>query len=151
VDDVVSGDLNEFDIRDETRQALKNIGVGRKVTAFRDDLSSGTSRAGGSRCDLEEIHGGRVGNEYIVGRRTDERRDTATECRGQIDPTVEIPAFDEIAAPLPGHYILNSMGSGMSQSAEGIAVEINDVGRKLERGAFGRQRIFVIEAFTVFS
>jgi hypothetical protein len=43
------------------------------------------------------------------------------------------------------------MGSGMSQSAEGIAVEINDVGRKLERGAFGRQRIFVIEAFTVFS
>ena len=92
---------------------------------------SGTSwRAGAD--GLEQIDRRRVGDDDFAGRSADQPRDLVADARGRLDPAMQVPALDEIAAPLVANDMREMRGRRMRQGAKRVAVEVDCAWRQDE-------------------
>ena len=127
--------------RHHLRDAIGNVQVGRKIAGFSQDGGPVMARGTGGRQQLEQIDRGGIRHDHFVGRSTDQRRNARAEAGGRFDPTVLVPAGDQIGAPLPRNGIGDAGGRRTGQRAERIAVEVDRSHGKREARAAGRQRI----------
>ena len=143
--DAVARHRMHLDLRRELREALQDVEIRREVAGLRDDLPAGAATEARGSGELEEIHRGGIADERLTRRGADQPTDALAERRRQVDPAVDVPAADEVDAPLhadrPRHAALGADG----QRTERIAVEIDEVRRQTERLASRRQRIETVE------
>ena len=87
-------------VAEQPLQALRHVAIGREV-AFDGDhaVAAGLQRQSRGQ-QLEQVHGDRVAADHLTRRSADQRRDPFAAARRQVDPTMGVPAADEVAPPL---------------------------------------------------
>src|SRR6185436_4432066 len=89
----------------------------------------------------------RVGRDHLALRRADQLADLVAGALRQADPVGAVPAGDEILAP----FVRDDPGEPLTRAArkgsEGVAVEVDHAGRKLELLAKAAQVIGAVEGF----
>src|SRR6185436_9547418 len=80
--------------------------------------------------------------------RADQLADLHADAFVDVDPAMDVPARDEIAAPLV-HHGVHRGARGLGHGAKRIAVEIDHALRKIEAIAESAQRIGAVERFAV--
>ena len=112
----------DLDLRQELRETLQDVEIRREVARLGDDLCPGAPRKACGRGDLEEVYRSGIADERLAGRRADQAPDALAERRRVVDPTMDIPAADEIDAPLRAHRPRDAALGADGQRAERIAI-----------------------------
>jgi hypothetical protein len=138
----------QFDaVAQQPLEPLHHIEVGGEVPRLGQDRPTPRSQRHRARQQLEEVHRGGVGRHHLVRLGADQRGDLAADPLRRLDPVGGVPAAHHALAPLLRDHLGQPRRGGFRQGAQGVAVEVEGVGRDDEVVAEVRQRVLVVQAF----
>ena len=82
------------------RQTLQHVEVVREIAGFGEDRPARRHELAGGCDGLEQIDGRRIRHGDFARRGADQAGDLVADAQRRVDPPMQVPALDEVAAPL---------------------------------------------------
>ena len=130
-------------------QGLRDVEIRGEIAALaQHDLAPGRVVPGDLQRRTEhlvEIDRGAVERQHLTGRRANESGNFVAHAPGQLEPTRAVPTADQALPPLLGDGLRQALRRGPRQSAQGVAVEVNQAIGQIKQAAQAAQGILLIE------
>jgi hypothetical protein len=125
---------------------LKDVEIRGEVEHVTDDACPLGSKGQGGHGELEQVDGGRIGDQNLAGSRADQMSDLVTG-PGRCLVPARIPAADQVAPPFLFDNSPCVLCGSLRKPAQGVAVEVDQIGIGEGKGSAVRaQVVLLVEA-----
>ena len=105
--------------------APRDVQIRREVAPLGDDHATLGTRPEHGNDELEQVHGGALGDEDLARCRADELGDPVTDTHRRFHPPVLRPRPHEDASPLVFRHALQPLDAGLGQPSHRVAVQVH--------------------------
>jgi hypothetical protein len=108
------------------QRALEDIQVRWEVEIVAHNLGAARTGLQRSAHKLEQVDGGRIADDHLIGLRADQLCDLRADALRRLEPALA-PAANEALAPLLLHRFAHAGCGKLGQASERVAIEVDDV------------------------